>query len=69
MLPPEYMHLIVEERQRELRRLGRPFVLAAAVHTLRVRLAESLVRLGIALIIPDPAMTARPRATAELPPQ
>ena len=69
MLPPDYMHLIVEERQRHLRALARPFALAAVVYTVRVRLADSLVRMGTALIIPGPAATARPSSTAEFPPR
>lgn len=69
MLPPEYVHLIVEEHQRHLRTLSRPFGLATTIYTVRLRLADALVSLGTTLTIPDAAVSSRPPSIARTPPQ
>ncbi len=53
MMPPHYLQILADERQRELRRLARPFEFPSTFQALRGRLSVVLLRLGHALAMPD----------------
>ncbi len=59
MMPPQYLQLIAEERQRELQMLAAPFVIPAELRAIRFRLADSLIQLGHALAVPEAPAPSR----------
>ncbi len=69
MMPPHYLSHIAEQRMRELQQLGEPFVVPAPILSFRARLANSLIRLGQALAIPDPPSPSGDASRVGLPTQ
>jgi hypothetical protein len=69
MLPPYLIQELAENHLRELRKLNEPFVTPAWVLFLRTHLADSLIRLGHALAIPEPPPPSGDATRVGLPTQ